>query len=302
MVLPERKWGIRACCLCFLAPTIRACSLEGMHIVVWLGMGTNMATFRALHYGHAPLLLPNAWDIGSALAFAAAGYAAVGTTSFGIAGSAGLPDAGRTGKAATLALAAQLCRLPVHITVDGEDGYSDDPAEVASFVAELAALGVAGINLEDSFDGHLVDPAAFAAKVQSVKQRTPDMFVNARVDNFWFSEDATVDAVLRRARAYADAGADGIFVPGIVAAEHISGITAGIGLPVNVLAHPSLTVAELGGLGVRRVSSGSLPYRASVDAAVKVANALRDGTPTPTATSYWDMQARLVAFHQGVAD
>lgn len=261
-----------------------------------------MATFRALHHGDTPLLLPNAWDVGSALAFAAAGYAAVGTTSFGIAGSAGLPDAGRTGKAATLALAAQLCRLPVHITVDGEDGYSDDPAEVASFVAELAALGVAGVNLEDSFDGHPVDPAAFAAKVQAVKQRTPDMFVNARVDNFWFSKDATVDSVLRRARAYADAGADGIFVPGVVTADHISGITAGIGLPVNVLAHPSLTVTELGELGVRRVSSGSLPYRASVDAAVNVANALRDGTPPSAATSYWDMQARLVAFHQAIAD
>ncbi|MHA7268399.1 isocitrate lyase/PEP mutase family protein [Arthrobacter sp. HLT1-20] len=258
-----------------------------------------MATFKELHLGDAPLLLPNAWDVGSALTFASAGYAAVGTTSFGIAGSAGLPDAGRSGKTATLALAAQLCRLPVHITVDGEDGYSDDPLAVASFVAQLAALGVAGVNLEDSFQGQLVDPAAFAAKVTAVKRRCPEVFVNARVDNFWFGENATVDAVLRRAQAYADAGADGIFVPGVVEADHISAITAGAGLPVNLLAHPSLTVAELGELGVRRVSSGSLPYRASVDAAVNVANALRDGTPTPTATSYWEMQARLVAFNEG---
>lgn len=258
-----------------------------------------MATFRELHHGEAPLLLPNAWDAGSALAFAAAGYPAVGTTSFGIAASAGVPDGGRSSKAATLALAAQLCRLPVHITVDSEDGYSDDPAEVAGFVAELAALGVAGVNLEDSTDGHLVEPAAFAAKVAAVKRRSPEMFVNARVDNFWFGEQATVDAVLRRASLYADAGADGIFVPGVVDAEHIRGITAGIGLPVNLLAHPTLTVAELWELGVRRVSSGSLPYRASVDAAVNVANALRDGTPTPTATSYWSMQARLVAHAAG---
>lgn len=261
-----------------------------------------MATFTDLHHGDAPLLLPNTWDVGTALAFAAAGYAAVGTTSFGIAGSAGLPDAGRTGRAATLALAAHLCRLPVHITVDAEDGYSDDPAEVASFVSELAALGVAGVNLEDSFDGHLVEPAAFAAKVAAVKRRSPGVFVNARVDNFWFGEDATVDAVLRRASAYADAGADGIFVPGVMEAEHIRAITAGLDLPVNLLAHPSLTVAELGELGVRRVSSGSLPYRAAVDAAVNVANALRDGLPAPAATSYWEMQARLVQFNGGVAD
>ncbi|HEV7167489.1 MAG TPA: isocitrate lyase/phosphoenolpyruvate mutase family protein, partial [Micrococcaceae bacterium] len=118
----------------------------------------------------------------------------------------------------------------------------------------------------------------------------------------WFAEQATVDAVLLRARDYFDAGADGIFVPGLVAPEDIRSITAGIGLPVNVLAHPSLTVAELGELGVRRVSSGSLPYRAAVDAAVNVANALRDGQQAPAATSYWEMQSRLAAFSHGISD
>ena len=258
-----------------------------------------VASFRELHGSDAPLLLPNAWDVGSALAFAAAGFPAIGTTSFGIAASAGQPDGAGSTKTATVALAAQLCLLPVHITVDIEDGYSDDPAEVAEFVAELAGRGVAGVNLEDSKDGHLVDPAAFSAKVAAVKQRSPDVFVNARVDNLWLGEQATVDAVLLRASAYADVGADGIFVPGLAAPEDIRSITAGIGLPVNVLAHPSLTVAELGELGVRRVSSGSLPYRASVDAAVNVASALRDGRQAPTATSYWDMQSRLQAFSEG---
>ncbi len=257
-----------------------------------------MATFRELHHTTAPLLLPNAWDVGSGLAFATAGFPAVGTTSFGIAASAGLPDGGRSSKAVTTALMAQLCRLPVHVTADIEDGYSDDPAEVAELVAQLATLGVAGVNLEDSTAGHLIDPAAFANKVATVKRRSPAMFINARVDNIWFGEQATVDAVLLRARAYADAGADGIFVPGLVDPADIQAVTAGIGLPVNVLAHPSLTVAELGELGVRRVSSGSLPYRAAVDAAVNVATALRDGQPTPAATPYWEMQSRLVSFSQ----
>jgi 2-methylisocitrate lyase-like PEP mutase family enzyme len=166
------------------------------------------------------------------------------------------------------------------------------------FVAELAALGVVGVNLEDSRDGHLVDSAICAAKVAAVKRRSPEMFINARVDNLWFAEQATVDAVLLRARTYADAGADGIFVPGAADPDDIRGITAGIGLPVNVLAHPSLTVAELGELGVRRVSSGSLPYRAPVDAAVNVVNTLRDGERAPVATPYWEMQSRLVAFSQ----
>ncbi len=249
-----------------------------------------------------PLLLPNAWDVGSALTFATAGFPAVGTTSFGIAASAGLPDGGRSSKALTAALAAQLCRLPVHITADIEDGYSDDRAEVADLVARLASVGVAGVNLEDSTDGHLVDPAAFAGKVAAVKRRSPAIFLNARVDNIWFGEEATVDAVLHRAGVYADAGADGIFVPGLVVPEDIRAITAGIGLPVNLLAHPTLSVAELGDLGVRRVSSGSLPYRAAVDAAVNVATALRDGKQAPAATPYWEMQARLVAFSQRLTD
>ncbi|KRE78680.1 isocitrate lyase/PEP mutase family protein [Arthrobacter sp. Soil763] len=261
-----------------------------------------MATFRDLHYLGEPLVLPNAWDVGSALAFAAAGFPAVGTTSFGIAASAGAPDGGRASQTATAALVPQLCRLPVHITADIEDGYSDDPDEVAGLVARLAAVGVAGVNLEDSADGHLVDPVVAAGKLAAVKRRSPEVFLNARVDNIWFGEQATVEAVLERAAMYADAGADGIFVPGLAVPEDIRRVTAGVGLPVNVLAHPVLTVAELGELGVRRVSSGSLPYRAAVDAAVNVATALRDGRPAPGATSYWEMQARLVAFHQQPAD
>ena len=255
-----------------------------------------MNTFRELHYSAEPLVLPNAWDAGSALAFARAGFPAVGTTSFGVAASSGRPDGGHSTQAATLALVAAMRRLPVHVTADIENGYSEDPGAVAEFVAGLAELGVAGVNLEDSADARLVDPTAFAAKLAAVKDRCPDMFVNARVDNLWFDQEATVDAVLLRATRYADAGADGIFVPGLAAPEDIQRITAGIGLPVNVLAHPTLTVAQLGELGVRRVSSGSLPYRAAVDAAVKVATALRDGRPVPAATPYWEMQSGLIEF------
>ncbi|MCV9993514.1 isocitrate lyase/phosphoenolpyruvate mutase family protein [Paeniglutamicibacter sp. ZC-3] len=257
-----------------------------------------MPSFHELHRGDAPLLLPNAWDVGSALAFVAAGYPAVATTSFGVAASAGNPDGLGSTREATLALAAQLVRMPVHVTTDIEDGYSGDPAQVASFAAQLAALGVAGLNIEDSRDGHLVDPDAAAAKIAAIKRRAPGIFVNARVDNFWFSEQATVAAVLKRARSYAAAGADGIFVPGAGAAEDIGAITAGIGLPVNVLAHPALDLAALGRLGVRRVSSGSLPYRAAVDAAVGAVNALREGRQAPAATPYGEMQERLVAFRR----
>jgi 2-methylisocitrate lyase-like PEP mutase family enzyme len=168
-------------------------------------------TFRDLHDGELPFLLPNAWDVASALAFAAAGFRAVGTTSFGVAAAAGHPDGGRSTRDATAALAAQLARLPVPVSADVEDGYDDDPDAVAAYVA---GLGVAGINIEDSSAEQLIAPDAHAAKVAAIKRAAPDVFVNARVDTYWLGQDATVAATLARAAAYVEAGADGVFVPG----------------------------------------------------------------------------------------
>lgn len=248
-------------------------------------------TFRDLHHGDSPLLLPNAWDVMSALAFVDAGFPAIGTTSFGVAAAAGHPDAGRATREASLALARRLTRLPVHISVDIEDGYDDDPGTVAEFVA---GLGVAGVNIEDSTAERLVDPSTHAAKVAAVKQRAPDVFVNARVDTYWLGQDAEVAATLTRARAYVDAGADGVFVPGVTDPDEIRALADGIAVPVNVLVVPGLSLGELAGLGVRRVSTGSLPYRAAITAAVQVATAVRDGAPPPPATPYPELQEQLV--------
>src|SRR3954451_24691608 len=128
-------------------------------------------SFADLHRGPLPLLLPNAWDVPSALAFVAAGYRAVATTSQGVASSLGRPDATRSTREANLRLASALGRLAVPVTVDCEDGYDDDPDTVAAYVAEVAENGVAGVNLEDSLDGALGEPGAFAAKVAAVKHR-----------------------------------------------------------------------------------------------------------------------------------
>ena len=253
----------------------------------------NPRSFRDLHHGATPLLLPNAWDVASAVAFADAGFPAVGTTSFGVGATAGSPDGARGSQAATTALVHALAALPAYVTADVEDGYSDDPDEVANYVA---GLGVAGINIEDSFDGALIDPAAHAAKIAAIKRRTPEVFVNARIDNFWFGQEATVAAVARRAERYAAAGADGIFVPGATDPDDLRALAAAIPLPVNVLAHPQLTLAELGELGIRRVSTGSLPYRAALDAAVGVATAIRDGDRPVAATPYAEAQQSLVRF------
>ncbi len=252
-------------------------------------------TFRDLHDGDLPLVLPNAWDAASALAFLDAGFPALGTTSFGVAATAGHPDGGRSTKDATFALARLLSTLPCFISVDIEDGYDDDPERVADYVA---GLGVAGINVEDSSSNALVAPERHAAKVAAIKRRSPDLYVNARVDTYWLDADATVPATLERARAYVDAGADGVFVPGAADPTDLRELTTDIPVPVNVLVVPGLSLPELGELGVRRVSTGSLPYRAAIDAAVGVADSVRDGRPVPSATSYPEMQERLVRFRR----
>jgi 2-methylisocitrate lyase-like PEP mutase family enzyme len=252
-------------------------------------------SFHDLHHGELPLLLPNAWDVPSALAFAEAGFAAIGTTSFGVASAAGRPDGGRSTREANLALARDLSGLPVHLSVDIEDGYADGPEQVADYAA---ALGVAGVNIEDSTGGRLIPPGAHAAKITAVKRRCPDLFVNARVDNFWIGQDATVGAVLGRAAQYVAAGADGVFVPGAVKPDMLRELAGEIPVPLNVLVIPGLSLRDLAELGVRRVSTGSLPYRAALLTATEVATAVRDGLPVPAAAPYPELQARLVRHQQ----
>ncbi len=100
------------------------------------------------------------------------------------------------------------------------------------------------------------------------------------------------------ALAFLDAGADGIFVPGASDPDVLSTLTATIPVPVNVLVIPALSLDELAELGVRRVSTGSLPYRAAIHAAAEVATAVRDGRDIPGATSYPDLQSRLVQYEK----
>ncbi|WNO76409.1 isocitrate lyase/phosphoenolpyruvate mutase family protein [Streptomyces sp. AM8-1-1] len=251
--------------------------------------------FHELHHRELPLVLPNAWDVPSALAFLDAGFEAIGTTSLGVASSMGRPDGGRATKAANILLARALSRLPCYISVDIEDGYADEPDAVADYTADPDA---AGINIEDSSAERLIGPEAHAAKVAAVKRRRPDLFVNARVDTYWLRQEATVDATLDRAALYVEAGADGIFVPGVSEPAVLRELARSIPVPLNVLAVPGLSPADLAALGVRRVSTGSLPYRAALHAAADAARAVREGRALPEATPYPQVQARLEGFQQ----
>jgi 2-methylisocitrate lyase-like PEP mutase family enzyme len=252
-----------------------------------------MSPFADLHTGPEPLLLPNAWDVASALVFADAGFPAVGTTSMGVSASAGHPDGRRGSREMTLRLAEALEVVDVHVSVDVEDGYADDPSEVAELVD---ALPVAGLNIEDSSNDRLVAPARLADKVAAVKQRRPDVFVNVRVDTFWLGQDATEETTLARAAAYVAAGADGVFVPGVTDLDVIERLAGGLDVPLNVLAVPGSSLADLGRLGVRRVSTGSLPYRVALQAALDTAEAVRTGGGLPGAVTYPALQDSLSTY------
>ncbi|WP_392671326.1 isocitrate lyase/phosphoenolpyruvate mutase family protein [Streptomyces sp. LN785] len=240
------------------------------------------AAFTELHHPSdgVPLLLPNAWDHASAQALAAQGFRAIGTTSLAVAAAAGLPDGTGATRAETLLLARRLGAGPYLLSVDAEGGFGDDPAEVAELARELAVAGAVGINLEDGrADGTLVPVELHAAKIAAVKAAAPHLFVNARTDTHWLGgEHATGTA--SRLDAYQQAGADGVFVPGLSDPSLIAGLVRNVDVPLNILYSPSgPTVAQLGDLGVRRVSLGSLLYRAALGAAMGVAADIGAGRP-----------------------
>jgi 2-methylisocitrate lyase-like PEP mutase family enzyme len=224
-----------------------------------------MTSFAELHRPGDPLLLPNAWDAVTGAAFARAGFAAIGTTSLGVAAAAGKRDATGDAWPETLALAQRLARLDCHVTVDMEDGFSEDPETVAEYAAQLQ--GISGVNLED---GH-GDPAAHARKIAAVKARTP-LFVNARTDTHWLRQGDLADAI-ERAKRYVDAGADGVFVPGLPL-DDIEAFVDAVDAPLNVLYAPHVNLAER---GVARISTGSLLFRAALGATLHFAEAARAG-------------------------
>ncbi len=257
--------------------------------------------FAALHRRGEPFLLPNAWDVASAVLLANAGFPAVGTTSLGVTAAAGLIDGAGTGRAAVLDLARRIApRLTVPVTVDVEGGYSDDPGEVAALASELASVGAAGINLEDARPGGtLRSAAAQAAIIRAVTDAAPGLFVNARTDTFWLRigpEPGRLTDTIGRLLAYADAGASGVFVPGLADLQAVDTVTARIPQPLNLLWQPGASLADLGQAGVARVSTGSAPYRRALAAGLATAVAARDGSPPPAGDLTY---AELVAVLDG---
>lgn len=220
-------------------------------------MSTQTELARRLRELHAqpPLVLPNAWDAGSARAIEAAGAAAIATTSAGVSWAAGVEDAGGLTRTSALdALRSIVAAVSVPVTADVESGYD----EVAATVAVVLEVGAVGINLEDSTGRVLDDPAVHAARIAAARAVAVaagiDLVINARTDTYLFG-DGTGTA--ERAQAYAEAGADVLFVPGVVDPATIERLVKESPLPLNVMVGPGApSVAELAALGVTRISVG----------------------------------------------
>ncbi|MET0554438.1 MAG: isocitrate lyase/phosphoenolpyruvate mutase family protein [Vicinamibacteria bacterium] len=252
------------------------------------------AEFRRLH-ADGILVLANVWDAMSARLVASLGARAVATTSAGVAWSNGYPDGDRLPVPLLLGAVERMARVvSVPLTVDCEGGYAADPAAVAQTIAAVADAGAVGINLEDGFD-----PAdVLTAKIAAIRARGTDVFVNARTDVYLkglVEPGRRVEETLRRAAVYRAAGADGLFVPGVVDRDEIRAITSGAGLPVNVLVRAGLPgAAELSSLGVRRLSAGSDVAEAVLGRAASLVRAfLADGASEPLsdgAMPYPDVQ------------
>lgn len=243
--------------------------------------------FRALHDRRRVLLLPNAWDAGSARIFAGLGFDAVATTSAGVAWALGYPDGEGTPLDEVLAVVERIVRVtPLPVTVDFEAGYGDSPEAVAANVHRLIETGAAGINLEDGVRHEYlrdIDDAArrVAAARQAADEAGVPIVINARVDNWMVGgdedEDTRVAEALRRARAYLEAGADCIYPIGVSSPELIGRLCAAIDAPVNVGVRPGLPdMAELGRLGVARVTAATRLATVAFSAAHDAAKRMRD--------------------------
>ncbi|MES2581718.1 MAG: isocitrate lyase/phosphoenolpyruvate mutase family protein [Pseudomonadota bacterium] len=233
--------------------------------------------FKALHTAPNALVIPNAWDAASAALFADAGASAVATSSASLAWSLGYADGGSLPRTELLAAVRRIQRvLHIPLTVDLEDGYSNDPQAVAALVAEVAALGVAGINLEDGAQ----PPGLLADKIAASRQalgNTP-LFINARTDVYlrgMAKGDAAVAMAVERATLYHAAGADGLFVPGMSGVDDTARVASQTMLPLNLMLLPSMpNISDLFAVGARRFTAGPATFQTAYGHARTLALAL----------------------------
>lgn len=266
------------------------------------------AEFARLHAGPQALVVPNPWDAGSARLMAQLGFRALATTSGGLAFSLGLPDgSGALTREQVLEnLSAIVRATPLPVTADLESGYGDKPEDVAESVRLAAAAGAVGASIEDT-TGDPADPIRpleealerAEAAVAAARALPFPFTLTLRADNF-FAGRPDLEDTLCRIEAFAAAGADVLYAPGIREVSAVQAILRAAQRPVNVLAVPVLgfTVAELSALGVSRVSVGSAMARSAYAAALTAGTELIDQGSVSFVSSiptYADLNTRMSA-------
>lgn len=281
-------------------------SRSGMSSAADARQRTRAERFRALHRPGAPFVLGNAWDVASALVLEEAGFEAVGTSSAGLSAALGYVDAEALALDELLAVVKRMTRaLEVPLSVDLESGFGPRPEDVAACVQSALGAGAVGVNLEDVRPGSAelrplkeAQERIAAARAAAERARIPAV-INARTDAFWRNlgpEEQRLEETLVRLQAFVEAGADSVFVPGVVKPSDIAQLAARAGAPLNVLASKDLPpLPELARLGVARLSLGSAPMRAALTALRRIGEELRGpgtyGLLTEDVLSYAELQA-----------
>jgi 2-methylisocitrate lyase-like PEP mutase family enzyme len=262
------------------------------------------ADFLALHAGNG-FVLPNAWDAGSARILEQIGFPAIATTSAGIAWSCGIPDGGSMGRDAMLErIGTMVAAVDVPMSADLEAGYGVTADEVARTVAQAAALGAVGGNLEDAVYGRLFGIDEAVDRLVAARAAAPagTFVLNARTDAYFAGTDGDPFAeTVERAVRYVEAGADCIFVPGVNDEDTIRRLVAEIPAPLNVVAGLTanlIDIPTLFSLGVARVSLGGSLARVALSALERAGRELLESGTLgflDGAIGYADVQRRFGA-------
>jgi 2-methylisocitrate lyase-like PEP mutase family enzyme len=244
-------------------------------------MANKFESFAALHVPGDPVVLYNIWDVGSAQAVVAAGAKALATGSHPVADANGWPDGQNIPMEFAFANAKRVVdSVELPLTVDFEGAYSADPEQGAANVVRLAATGAVGCNFEDQVIGgeglHPLDLQV--QRIAAIRAAVGDQFfINARTDLFLKTQtydDALIDQVVERGKAFADAGASGFFVPRLADPAQIERVVREVPLPLNVIAFPGAPDKKVwADAGVARISHGPFPHRALMKTLEEMARA-----------------------------
>lgn len=242
--------------------------------------------FYSLHQGENILVLPNAWDAASAKLFEQAGFHAIGTTSAGIATSLGYAEPERISREEMLlAIQRIVDTVSIPVSADIEAGYASTAKGVAQTVEMVVSAGAVGVNIEDSpgiGNQPLLSIEQYVEHLQAAREAANkarhSFVINARTDIYLFNigdKSQQFSQVVERANRYLQAGADCVFVPGIGDSNTIASLVQEINGPINILANLGVpTTHELHRLGVKRISTGSGPMRATLTLIRQIANEL----------------------------